>query len=456
MVGSGGVVVDMGFAWRPPAMVLALVGLLASGCAFITRASVDTLGGDPNAFSGAASISADGRYVAFYSAASDLVPGDGNGREDVFVRDLGAGTTTRVSVNTNGGDSGGNSGGPSISADGRYVAFFSAASDLVPGDGNGRDDVFVRDLGAGTTTRVSVDTTGGDSNGLSINLSLSASGRYVAFDSDANDLVSDDGTGGNGVTDVFVRDLRTNKTTRASVDTTGGDSDASSRSPSISGDGRYVAFESEASDLVPGDGNGVADVFVRDLRTNATTRVSLDTAGNDTDGGSLGASISAEGRHVAFFSVASDLVSGDGNGLADVFVRDLRTNATTRASVDAVGTDSNGDSRSTSISGDGRYVAFRSDASDLVPSDGNGVTDVFVRDLQTGTITRVSVDFLGREANERSEEPDISADAHFIAFHSYASNLVPGDGTGADIGADIFVRALMTSTVDSITPETAS
>jgi len=440
----------MDLGWRVRVGVV-LVGLLAGGCTWITRASVDTTGGDADGSSGAPSISGDGRYVAFVSEAADLVAGDGNGFADVFVRDLRANTTTRASVDTTGGDPDGNSHFPSISGSGRYVAFHSDASDLAPGDGNGFADVFVRDLETNTTTRASFDTSGGDPDGNSHFPSISGSGRYVAFESLATDLVAGDG---NGFADVFVRDLQANTTTRASVDTTGGDPDDpdgnGSRQPSISGDGRYVAFSSFATDLVAGDGNGFIDVFVRDLQANTTTRVSVDTAGGDPDGsGSFLPSISGGGRFVTFYSDASDLVVDDGNGFEDVFVRDLQTSTTTRASVDTTGGDPNSPSFASSISGDGRYAAFDSSASDLAPGDGNVFEDVFVRDLRANTTTRASLDIRGGDPSSASFVGSVSGDGRYVAFDSSASDLVPRDGNGL---SDVFVRAVVTPTVDSVTP----
>ncbi len=421
-------------------LCLALALLLALATAYADppgneRVSVDTAGGDPDGWSREPSISADGRYVAFRSAATDLVAGDGNGLDDIFVRDRRTDTTTRASVDTAGGDSNGSSWYPSISADGRYVAFQSLATDLVPNDTNGVWDVFVRDLQTNTTTRASVDTTGGDSNGVSEAPSISADGRYVAFYSWATNLVAGDG---NGLEDVFVRDLQTNTTIRASVDTAGGDPDGPSQYPSISADGRYVAFRSNATDLVVGDGNGTWDVFVRDLQTNTTTRASVDTTGGDSNSMSEAPSISADGRYVAFHSFATNLVAGDGNAAVDVFVRDLQTNTTTRASVDTAGGDPDSWSDRPSISADGRYVAFESGATDLVAGDGNGAADVFVRDRQTNTTTRLSVDTAGGDSDAGSYNPSISADGRYVAFDSLATDLVAGDGNGM---GDVFVRS---------------
>ncbi len=399
------------------------------------RVSVDTTGGDPDNLSADPAISADGRYVAFASQATDLVPGDGNGSSDIFVRDRQTNTTVRASVDTAGGDSDGGSGVPSISADGRYVAFMSLATDLVAGDGNGQTDIFVRDLQTNTTTRASVDTTGGDSDNWSDRTSISADGRYVAFQSAATDLVAGDG---NGAQDVFVRDLQTNTTTRVSVDTTGGDSDSWSDRPSISADGRYVAFQSAATDLVAGDGNGFQDVFVRDRQTNTTTRVSVDTAGGDPDSFSQHPAISADGRYVAFASLATDLVAGDGNATLDIFVRDLQTNTTTRVSVDTTGGDPDNWSDRPAISADGRCVAFMSNATNLVAGDGNGTFDIFVRDLQTNTTERASVDTAGGDPDNQSWSPSTSADGRYVAFGSNATDLVAGDGNGV---MDVFVRS---------------
>jgi Tol biopolymer transport system component len=400
------------------------------------RVSLDTAGGDPDSMSGSPSVSANGRFVAFSSYASDLVPGDGNGTWDVFVRDLVAGTTTRVSVDTTGGDSDDASGDASISADGRYVAFDSWASDLVPGDGNGFLDVYVRDLTTGATTRASVDTAGGDPNGWCLYPSISADGRYVTFRSEASDLVADDF---NNTGDVFVRDLSTGTIVRGSVAWNDGDPDRASEYPSISSNGRYIAFTSDASNLVPGDFNNVGDVYVRDLVAGTTIRASVTSGGGDPDSGSWHPVISANGRYVAFHSTATNLVIGDGNGMMDIFVRDLVAATTIRASVDTFGNDPNGRSYYPSISRDGRFVAFDSEASNLVAGDGNAASDVFVRDLVAGITLRMSVDTTGGDSNGYSGFPAISANGRRVAFESFASDLITGDGNDT---LDVFMRQM--------------
>jgi len=400
----------------------------------ITRVSVDSAGNQANASSFGPSISADGRFAAFTSIASNLVPGDTNNNRDVFVRDLSTNTTTRVSVGSAANQANSLSLFPSkISADGRFVAFDSYANNLVPGDTNAKSDIFVRDLSTNTTTRVSVGSAGNQANEDSSSSSISADGRFVGFDSKASNLVPGDT---NNSYDIFVRDTLTNTTTRVSVDSAGNQGTGGSSDASISADGRFVAFLSNASNLVPGDTNASGDIFVRDLLTNTTTRVSVDSAGNQGNDASSGGSISADGRFVAFSSLASNLVPGDTNASRDIFVRDLSTNTTTRVSVSGAGNQGNDYSSDASISADGRFVTFSSEASNIVPGDTNNKEDIFVRDLSTNTTTRVSVDSAGNQANGLSYIPSISADGRFVAFTSIAANLVPGDTNSV---GDVFV-----------------
>src|SRR5205814_1263965 len=197
-----------------------------------------------------------------------------------------------------------------------------------------------------------------------------------------------------------------------------------------SADGRFVAFAAWARNLAPGDTNGFGDVFVHDRGTGVTERLSVDGAGTEANDTIHQPAISADGRFVAFVSAATNLVPGDTNGLSDVFVHDRRTRRTERVSVDSAGTQADGASASPALSADGRFVAFSSSATNLVPGDTNGQADVFVHDRRTGTTERVSVDSAGTGANGWSERPSISADGRFVAFCSYATNLVPRDTNG--------------------------
>jgi len=409
----------------------------------IVRVSVDSSGGDPDGSSGSGSASADGRYVAFASRASNLVDNDGNGLGDIFVRDMMQGITVRASVDTLGGDPNGVSSSPVISDDGRYVVFHSTASNLVPDDTNEFEDIFVRDLVAASTVRASVDTTGGDADAPSHYPAISADGQFVVFRSWASDLAPGDG---NGKQDIFVRDMVAGTTVRASVSATGGDADGESRGASISAEGRFAAFHSYASNLVPeGDTNGYLDVYVRDLVNNVTIRASVNTTGGEPNCDSrakVGLSLSADGHYVVFQSCASDLVPNDHNGVYDIFVRDLVAGTTTRVSVDRFGGDANKQSEAGSISGDGRFVAWHSNASDIVSGDTAGKKDVFIRDLVKGKTIRLSLDYLtGGDTDGNSRHAKASNGGQFIVFQSDASDLVAGDGNGLQ---DVFMSILGT------------
>ena len=416
------------------ALILTPAGSVRAAPGNTTRVSVASDGTQANGGSFTPSISADGRYVAFASIAVNLVSGDTNGVQDIFVHDRQTGQTTRVSVASGGAQANGPSFDPSISADGRYVAFASLATNLVSGDTNNEQDIFVHDRQTGQTTRVSVATGGGQANGNSSNPSISADGRYIAFDSNASNLVSGDT---NNTGDIFVHDRQTGTTTRVSIGPGGTQANRGSLAPSISADGRYVAFHSDATNLVSGVTNGTTHIFVHDRQTGATTRVSVASDGTEGNSVSIKPSISADGRYVAFQSIATNLVSGDTNRNQDIFVHDRQTGQTTRVSVASDGTEGNSGSNDPSISANGRYVAFQSQANNLVSGDTGFITDIFIHDRQTGVTTRVSIAFDGTEANNVSSAPSISADGRYIAFESNASNLVNGDTNG---NQDIFVH----------------
>ena len=259
--------------------------------------------------------------------------------------------------------------------------------------------------------------------------------RYVAFNSNASNLVAGDG---NGDFDIYLKDRQTGITTRISTDSTGAEAvGGNSFGVDISDDGRYVVFDSTTTNLVAGDTNSARDLFLKDVQTGITTRISTDSGGAEANGGSQAPRITPDGRYVAFQSGASNLVSGDMNLVDDVFVTDTLTGIVTRISTDSTGAEGNNNSRSASISADGRYVTFWSDADNLVANDTNAVTDVFVKDRQTGVTTRLSADAMGSEGNAASgnDPAVISSDGRYVAFPSDASNLVPGD---TNAGRDVF------------------
>ncbi len=381
------------------------------------------------------SVSSNGRYVAFSSFAPNLVAGDTNGRNDVFVRDTQTGVTTRVSVSSAGAQSNNDSSEAAISADGRYVAFDSLASNLVPSDTNSAQDVFVHDTQTGTTSRVTLSGGGAQANSSSGFPALSADGRFVAFESAASNLVVGDTNG----YDIFVRDRSTGTTHRVSVDSTGAEGNGASNKPSISADGRFVAFHSVATNLVSGDTNGMVDVFVHDTQVASTVRASIGNAGTQGNNYSQDAALSADGRYVLFLSAANNLVADDANGFEDTFVRDLSQNATTRVSVDSAEIQGNRYSFSGAISAHGRFVAFSSYANNLVSGDTNALWDTFVRDQQSGTTLRISVASDGTQGNGDSERAAISADGRFVVFRGAARNLIDGDLNDVN---DVFIHEL--------------
>jgi Tol biopolymer transport system component len=407
-----------------------------------TRVSISSSGTQGNDTDYEPSISSDGRYVAFESFSDNLVAGDTNSSWDIFVHDRQDDETTRVSVSSAGEQGNNHSWYLSISADGRYVAFRSDASNLVANDNNGAADIFVRDLQDNKTTRVSVSTAGDEGNGDSFECFISPDGRYVVFESDASNLVSDDT---NGSTDIFVHDRESGNgtTTRVSISSGGDGGNSDSFLPTISADGRYVAFESDADNLVSGDTNGSTDIFVHDLQDNKTTRVSVSSAAAQGNGDSRFPFISSDGHYVAFYSKAANLVSGDSNGSEDVFLHNLDTDETTRLTDSAPGVVEPNHSR-VSISSDNRFVVFESNAENLVPGDDNGLGDIFMYDLQTAKTTRVSVSTAGVQANGLSHDSIISLDGRHIAYESEASNLVTGDDNGM---RDIFVYDLLTGNI---------
>jgi Tol biopolymer transport system component len=404
------------------------------------RLSEGMAGAEADGSSTELAISGTGRRVAFTSDATNLVPGDTNGVADVFVVDRPTGAIRRVSVTSAGGQVGGSVSEPAISANGRYVAFTSTSPDLVPGDTNALSDVFVHDLRRGTTRRVSLGAGNAQAAGFSATPSLSADGRYVAFTSWAPDLVPADT---NQVGDVFVRDLRRGTTVRASVASDGTQSNdvRYSYEPQISAGGRYVVFTSFATNLVPADTNFGSDIFVHDLRTGATVRASIGSDGSQSTGGLKGfinirPSISADGRVVAFDSTGDGLLAEPPRHRTDSYVHDLRTGLTQRVALGPGGVVGNSGGANPAVSADGRYVAFESYADNLVPGDTNVAYDVFVRDLRKQVTTRVSVG-AGGQADSYSTTSAISAHGRHVGFLSGATNLVAGDDNGL---TDVFLR----------------
>jgi Tol biopolymer transport system component len=390
-------------------------------------------------------ISRNGRYVLFASLSTNLTtPRLAPFIWRIYIRDRRAGTTELVSVNTRGRAANSDSFDGAISGNGRYVAFSSGASNLVPDDTNDLpedddSDVFVRDRKRETTRRVSLTSTGAQTAGVSFAPDISASGRFVTFTSTGPDLVPGDIA---GAANVFVRDLATGQTTLASAATDGQPGEPGigwSDNSSISGNGRYVVFDSDAANLIPGQSEytGQVEVFLRDRATRTTTLVSVSSAGQRGDTHSFQPAIAGSGRTIAFSSWATNLTSGDDNALQDVFLYDVPSGTLAGRITGKDGVSGDGDSGAPSLSADGGSVAFISSATNLVPEDGNGATDVFVYTPTTG-ISRASVGTRDQEGNGPAGGAVLSGTGEVLAFTSAATNLV---GTpDRNFSDDVFVR----------------
>ncbi len=344
-------------------LIAILLIALPAGAGSLERISLAADGSQVNApsFGGLNALSGDGRYVVFASAADNLVAGDQNGLPDIFVRDRQTGVVTRVSVNSNGAEANGPSTASAISDDGHFVVFQSAASNLVVNDTNGLADIFFHDLQSGETRRVSVASDGTQANGPSRYPDISAHGRYLVFESNATNLAA-----GAPSTYAYV--------------------------PTISDDGRFVAFTAVnfTNWGFPGL-QAVNDVFVRDLQSGTTMLAGVASDGTPANGDNGPGTISGDGHVVAFVTAAGNLVSGDTNGLQDVFIHDLQSGETRRVNVASDGAQADHISWLPHISGDGRLTVFQSSATTLVAGDTNGADDVFMHDRQTGVTTRISI-----------------------------------------------------------------
>jgi len=400
------------------------------------RVTVDSAEVEGNDASDTSALSADGRFVAFISEADNLVAGDDNDQADIFVRDRQTGTTTQVSVNSDGEGGNDSSDDPRITPDGRYVVFSSFSDNLVDDDTNDEADVFLHDRQTGDTERVSLsDADVQTEDAGSFLPDVSSDGRYIAFQSFAGDLVAGDEE---TYLDVFVRDRVAGTTVRVSVGAGGAEPDDNSVNAAISGDGNVVAFTSWATNLEgAADPDLGGDVFVRDISAATTTRVSVDSAGVRGDDQSFEPAITPDGRYVVFQSWAENLVADDTNGASDIFLHDRQTGDTELVSLSDADGPADDSSFHPDISADARFVSFESWATNLVADDTNDTNDAMVRDRQTGTTTRVSVSSTGDEGDDETYVPLISDNGFVVGFSSYATNLVEEDTNEV---SDVFVR----------------
>lgn len=320
---------------------------------------------------------------------------------------------TRLSIDSNGQEANGASSQPAISADGRFVAFTSTSSNLAPGQSANACHILVHDRTNGKTELASLSTTGEPATGDCLYPSISDDGRFVAFASFASNLVEDDS---NDRSDIFVHDRHTGETTRVSVSARGNEGDDHSSLPVISADGRFVAYSSDASSLAPNDANQRRDIFVHDRHTGEVELVSVDSNGNPGNSHSFAPDISCDGRFVVYYSHADNLVAADNNRVTDIFVRDRQNHTTERCSIDSNGQEADGYSLEPRISGDGQWIVFSSFAQNLVPGDTNRVRDVFLHHRVDHTTIRISNTTADTGKHTRCLRPAISADSRFITY----------------------------------------
>ena len=372
-------------------------------------------------------------FLIVFFGASVAACGGGGGAAAPAVT---SGSLTAVTVDSAGVLGNGLGYTPAVSGDGTRIVFAANSTTLVANDNNGFVDVFLHDTTTGVTTLISVNsTTLAQANADSARPAISDDGRMVAFESAATNLVAGDT---NGVSDIFLHDTVTGITTRASVDTAGVEGNGASIIASLSTTGQFVAFQSLATNLVAGDTNAVSDIFVRDTAAGAptTTRVSVTSAGIQTAGASGNASISGDGQNIAFQSSATDLVAGVTIG--GIYLHNTFNNSTTFVSRDSAGVVNDWVSEAPSISNNGNFISFASRATNLVAGDTNATWDIFRRDLVAQTTTRVSVDSNGVQHNGLDlVYSKISGDGRYVAFSGSATNLVAGDTNGF---SDVFVH----------------
>lgn len=413
---------------------LALSSISLAAADEIERVSVAVDGTQGNGYSERPAMSLNGQYVVFQSDSDNLIPGGTSGEDLIFLKNRMTGAVVLASTAADGSEAEDSCGNPTVTADGRYVCFNTGSDNLNPEDDNGDGDVYVKDLQTGAIEWISQAPDGSAGDNGSANAFITPDGRYVVFQSRAQNLDPGGDTNGSN-RDVFVRDRMTGLLERVSETADGTQANNSCENPYITPDGRFVSFYSSATNLVPGDTNNRSDIFVKDRQTGAIELVSSSTDEMLGDGSCYCHHMSDDGRYVIFRSGSTNLVPGDTNGTYDAFVRDRVNGTTERVSVAADGSESDGSSGGVWISSDGRFAAFWSRASNLVPAGTSQHDQVYVKDRITGRIARVSQSAAGEEGDGSSEAPFMSGGG-CIAFKSRATNLVSNDTNSS---RDIFV-----------------
>lgn len=391
------------------------------GGSILTLASASAAGVPGNGLSFDIAISNDGSKVLFTSVASNLVDGDTNGVSDIFLKEMNTGAITRISEDTSVAGYLNPFGVVTFSNDGSKIAFVSGDDSLAAGGDNGLTDIFVQELATGITTRISNALSGEEGNLHSHTPVFSPDGNKIAFFSLASNLVAGDT---NGREDIFIKDLLTGEVSRIALDVTG-TINGYVNSLAFSPDGTKLVFSSEADNLVAGDTNGASDIFVKDFDTDAITLVSTDSTGTLANGHNFEPVFSPDSTSIAFSSWGDNLVGGDTNSVPDIFIKNLNTGLTTRVSTDSAGQQVAGYSVSFVFSPDGTSGAFVSNAEYIAGTAGAG-TSIYVKNLITEQVTQIPGGFPTGAINGGSSAPTYSADGSALAFHEYAQYDVNG------------------------------
>ncbi|MFV2064756.1 MAG: TolB family protein [Chloroflexota bacterium] len=386
-----------------------------------------------------ADISGTGQFVAFDSRATNLIRGDDNNSSDVFIRDSKTGKTRLVSKSFVAGVASGKSSRPSISVSGRYIAFQSDASDLTRRDANDKVDVFVWDRKRNGSELISRNKDGAQGDDHSFNPAISANGRWVAFESSATNLVGEDNKGNR---QIYLFDRSTHDMILVSRNGRGRAGNSDSRNPAITAKGHYVVYESAATNLTSKDSKGYTQVYKFDRVTMRTTLVSRNNKGKAGNNDSNDPAISTDDARVVFNSLATNFAK-DTNGVADVYMRDRKAKRTRRVSLNWRGKQLNGGSQQVNtnpdISANGKWVAFESAATNATKRStfSGAYEQLYARNLQTGLVKLISR--RGPIANASSNEPTFSDDGAFAAFTSQGTNLIAGGDVNGD-DEDVFRR----------------
>ena len=411
----------------------------------IERVSLGTGSVQSNGESYYLSLSEDASVATFESFNTNWGPDQKDVNfVDIFVRDRVTDVTTKISVTPSGKPSDQRSFDPMLSADGRYVSFISYATNLVPYDTNRHPysddglDVFLYDRLAGTLQRVSLDWEGQQIDANSVG-SITPDAHYVVFTS-IGDHVAKNDTNSKHIAAIYKRNIHTGAIERITKGPNGEYPNGGVGGANSSFNGRYIAYTADATNLVPNDVNGVRDVLLYDSVTQETIMVSKPAGGGQSNGLSSPAHISSDGRYVAFRSFASNLVPGDVNGQSDIFVYDIVTGDLEMVSVSSTGVLGNGVSKDPGICGDGRFVVFTSEATNLVPQPHNGQRQIYVHDRQRHETFLASVNSNGDMGNGRGHRGTLSADCSTVGFATDASNIIANDTNGV---RDLFAARIM-------------